>query len=310
MERKEILRTLVLKSDRGTLEKMYINHMQCFDTVTYPYYRSCGEFTRYLSIIYIEKLKLPLSSLWYGSWKYDLNDFDRIILFDRNFNWNIINYIRKKNPSCKIIVWYWNPLIGTRRIPKCYRDFCEEWSFNIEDCNKFGLKYNRQFSFKEMYQDLRMDKEWDLYFVGSDKGRAEKLCALRNVAEAMGYKTNFIIIKDGTSKLSNEIYSKPISYEHNLEYLSKTNSVVEMVQEGQSGLTVRCVEALFMQKKIITNNLDIIYYDFYNPNNIFIIEGHEINASKLKEFMSKPFDPIDEQILRNYDFENWILNFK
>lgn len=303
------MRTLVLKSDRGTFENMYITHMQSLNTVTCSYYISCNELIRYLSIIHIQKLELPFSSLWYGSWKYKLKEFDRVILFDRNYNWNIIEFIRKKNPSCKIIIWYWNPLASTKRIPEVYRDFCEEWSFNIEDCNKFGLNYNRQFSFKEMYQNREMTNVWDFYFVGSDKGRAEKLSTLKETAEAIGYKVNFIIIKDKTSRLPNEIYSKPISYTLNLEYLTKTSAIVEMVQEGQSGLTVRCVEAIFMQKKIITNNTDILKYDFYNSSNIFILEGPEINAEELQTFMEKPFVSIDEQIINNYDFENWLLNF-
>ena len=111
------MRTLILKSDRDSFEKYYLKKMNGKDAAALPYYRPLNEFFRYLSVLHMQKLKLPGSSFWYGPWKRQIHTFDNVILFDRNYNWNIIKYIHKKNPGCRIIVWYWNPLAQSVRVP-------------------------------------------------------------------------------------------------------------------------------------------------------------------------------------------------
>ena len=143
------------------------------DAAALPYYRPLNEFFRYLSVLHMQKLKLPGSSFCYGPWKRQIHTFDNVILFDRNYNWNIIKYIHKKNPGCRIIVWYWNPLAQSVRVPGRYRKYCEEWSFNIADCKQYGLNYNVQFTFWDSIKTWNSKMEYDAYFVGRDKGRRD-----------------------------------------------------------------------------------------------------------------------------------------
>ena len=116
------MKTLILKSDRGDFEKFYIEHMQKKKITTVPYYKNLGTLLRYMAVIYVQKLKLPFSSIWYGSWKKDVKNI-KYNSFDRNFNWNVIEYIHRRNPACRIIVWYWNPITEKKRIPFKYREF-------------------------------------------------------------------------------------------------------------------------------------------------------------------------------------------
>ena len=67
------------------------------------------------------------------------------------------------------------------------------------------------------------------------------------------------------------------------------------------------MEALFLERKLITNNTDIKNYDFYNHDNIFILG--EDNINEIKEFINKPYKKIDQDIIDYYDFDQWLNRF-
>ena len=304
-------KTLILKSNRGDFEQYYLENMGHPNVVTMPFFREMNEWIRYISILHIQKLNLPGYSFWYGDWKKNIKEFNNIILFDRNYNWNIIKYIHKKNAQCRIIVWYWNPIAKITRVPAQYRKYCEEWSFDLEDCKKYGLQYNTQFSFSEklLSAQLNSDKiEYDVYFVGYDKGRMTLIQKIKRMLCAEGLKPNFIVVKDKTSKSEFKYSENGISYKKNLQLLNKSKCVLELVQSGQNGLTVRCIEALFLNKKLITNNKEIINYDFYHPDNILVID-HNFSQTLLKRFLQTKYVNISPNLLKKYDFSSWLDSF-
>lgn len=304
------MKTLILKSDRGSFERFYIKYMQTQNVHTEPFFKKMGKIRRYISIFFIQKLKVPFAFLWYGDWKENLSKYNNVIIFDRNYNWNIINFIHKRNPQCRIIVWYWNPLGTIQRVPEKYRKHCEEWSFDRKDCDRYGLKYNVQFSFQQIFEKTKKRKLYDLYFIGYDKGRLYGLLELQKKLDICEEKVKFIVVRDKNSNIRDFTYSSPISYEENLDYLSKSNIIIEFVQEGQEGLTVRCIEALFLKKKLITNNKKIVKYNFYNKNNIFVYDEKNVSITHLKEFLRTEYESIESNVIQQYDFSNWLKNFQ
>jgi hypothetical protein len=59
-----------------------------------------------------------------------------------------------------------------------------------------------------------------------------------------------------------------------------------------------------MNKKLITTNPDIINYDFYNPNNIQVIDGENIRFDA--KFFNVPYEPIPEMIYNKYTLSDWV----
>ena len=270
-----------------------------------------NKWVRYLSILHIQKIRFPGCSVWYNKWKKNIIEFDNVIIFDRNYNWNIIKYIHKKNPDCRIIVWYWNPIGKIKRVPQMYRKYCEEWSFDLDDCREYQLHYNTQFSFLKQFlsvQSLKLEQQFDMYFLGYDKGRMPFIYQIETMMYEEGLKPYFIVVKDSTSKSIYKYADDVISYKKNIDLLKVSKCILELVQSGQKGLTVRCIEALFLNKKLITNNKDIKNYDFYHPNNILVID-QTFNKDILKNFLKKKYVNIPSQLIEKYDFSGWLNNF-
>jgi hypothetical protein len=81
--------------------------------------------------------------------------------------------------------------------------------------------------------------------------------------------------------------------------------VIDIVQRGQSGLTMRAIEALAAGKKIITNNKNIINEPFYNNKNIMIIDDTvNINNVDVECFINQDMINIDYTILEKYNLVN------
>lgn len=78
------------------------------------------------------------------------------------------------------------------------------------------------------------------------------------------------------------------------------------MQEGQKGMTLRIVEAMFFNKKLITNNDDILCMDFYNSQNIYVL-GYDTRS--IKGFILGKPAQWSKKFIRKYSFENWLVNF-
>ena len=89
-----------------------------------------------------------------------------------------------------------------------------------------------------------------------------------------------------TGENKNEVLRNAIlRYYEYLKQIENSRIICEVVQKGQSGLTVRALEALFFEKKLITNNESIIEFDFYDSNNIFIFRD-TTSENDIKNFLS------------------------
>ena len=64
------------------------------------------------------------------------------------------------------------------------------------------------------------------------------------------------------------------------------------------------LEALGMNKKMITNNRSVMEYDFYNPNNILVIDFDNLVIPK--EFFQTPYQPLDAAIKQKYHLRSFV----
>lgn len=97
-----------------------------------------------------------------------------------------------------------------------------------------------------------------------------------------------------------------IDFKKNYQHIKKTKAVLDLIDDAHTGLSLRVFETIGFKKKLITNNPEVTKYDFYNPNNIFVIG--ERNIEDIEGFMQIPFEELPKDIHRKYGFENWLRN--
>lgn len=254
------------------------------------------------------RIKLPGESMWYAKWKKDIRRYDTILVHASAITMGVPRWIKSKNKNARVILWYWNP-VNKRTLPKTsLHKYCEIWSFDINNCKKYNMNYNPQYYFRS--KKLPTNKESnDIFFIGSDKGRAKIVEYIYEICQKNNLTTDLNIVTNEIKgiKYNELLSSQKMSYDEILIHISKAKAILEILQVGQSSPTLRTFEALFFAKKLITNNLEIQKFDFYNKNNIFIIGKDDIK--KLPEFIIKPYENIDNEVIKQYDVDVWFMRF-
>ncbi len=243
------------------------------------------------------KFHLPFRTFLYGTWKKNLNDCDIFILFDSDMYPDIIKYIKKKNKHCKVILYYWNVI---NEFNQCFLSnplIDEVWSFDKVDCKKYQLRYNCQLYSNNVLSKSE-NEENKILFLGREKGRKNQILEFKEYCTNQDIKTDFLII---------ESEKDLISYEKYLNMVANCNTLLDIIDDRHFGLTLRVMESIFLRKKLITNNSDIINYDFYCKENIFILGKDSLED--LPKFIAGNYKNLPKRIINQYDYESWLQNF-
>lgn len=293
---------LILKSNKDKFESFYIEHMQTQSISTKSLYKYSKGFGWFLQVLYIEKLHLPFEQIWYGNWKKHLERYDTFIVFDRNLSWSVVSYIKKKKEDGRIIAWLWNSI--KKPFPAKLREKCEVWSFDEEECRKFKYNENIQFYFSNITLKSA-PVQFDVFFVGKDKGRYEIVKEIEQKIKKLGFSTLIIIVKDKMSRKENK-YNKELEYDQILNLISRSSCIIDVPQEGQYGITVRVLEAIFYEKKLITTDVRIKDKEYYDDKNMYVWDG---DMEGLKLFLERPYEKGKVNLKEKYSFQKWIDNF-
>lgn len=177
------------------------------------------------------------------------------------------------------------------------------YSWDIEDCRKYNLRQLKSCYDGEILK-LKSESEYDLCFIGADKGRYQRIKEIEDYAERNQLHT-YIHVTSDYSFLSfiHSYYKKPIKYKKYLEIVSKSKCIIDFVRRGQSGTTMRTMEAIFSGQKLISNNPFLKQMDFYHPNNIYVLEDDNSNIDGIKDFLEKEPVPVNQEILNTYTFD-------
>ncbi|MFA9289623.1 MAG: hypothetical protein ACEQSF_00145, partial [Solirubrobacteraceae bacterium] len=219
-----------------------------------------------------------------------------------------IDIIKKiKDKSKKTIGYQWD---GLHRFPVIYKHIAyydKFYVFDEKDKNTQNVSLLNNFYFD---YDAKQDDAiyQDFFFVGTYiKERMSKIESLLTVLDDLQMTYKVILLSNQSIKCNNskiEITNKPLAYDDYLAYLKSSTICLDFLNNTHNGLSFRTFEALCFDKKLVTNNKNVKKYDFYHPNNIFILEKD--NYNKLKDFLQKPYVKIEEKIKLKYGFKNWI----
>lgn len=233
----------------------------------------------------------------------------------------LLKKIKEKCSSAKFILYMWDSLENKPHTKDIMPLFDRKFSFNKSDCEHNGLIFRPLF-FIDTY-DLKNVKntheiKYDISFTGTiHSDRYFILKKIKKWAENSDLKSYFFMyfpsrilyFKYRISNLRKHIDKSDFSYiskkSNEIKDIILSSSVVVDIQHPkQIGLTMRTVETLGLGKKLITTNSDIKNYDFYNPQNILVIDRN--NPVIDIDFIKTPYVQVDENIRKRYSLEGFV----
>ena len=201
----------------------------------------------------------------------------------------ILSYLENTlNPNFRGVLLLRNPLNNNHKVklllPQLEKYDINIFTFDTVDAKKFGYKPYPQFA-SRLSQVLDTPVTYDFSFVGRDKGRGEVLNALKNQLESMGYHCNFDIRSADQPN---------ISYTDYLKVSLSAKCMIEILQENQSGMTLRAIEAILYGRKLLTNNPNIESEQLYDESDILLYKP-TLNHDEIHLFMNTPVRGSDNQ---------------
>lgn len=230
-----------------------------------------------------------------------------------------LKIIRKHLRTRNVSVFTWNPVIDhsqNHRLRRVHIRLLKSLGFRVstfdpDDSERYQLSLVNQ-----VYR--RVDEyikpavpEFDIYFLGKNKGRWEALVDLGGKLGQQGIRTHFLMVgEEGVDYPAHpavHILRQEVTYLQNLATINRSRCLLELTQANQAGLTIRCMEAMFFGKKLITSNPLVKKLPFYHPDAFFVLGQDDFSG--IGDFLEADTPLVSEADLAQYEFSHWIRQF-
>lgn len=229
--------------------------------------------------------------------------------------------IKELQTNAQFILYMWDSFENKNSF-NTIKLFDKIFSFDSRDVEKYTLHFLPLFYSKEYKKKEHLSNyKYDLSFVAtahSDRYKISKqiknLIAENKLSVYYYFYLPSIIIyfirklfipKYTYGKLSEFSFSS-LSQDKIIEIFDNSKVVLDINHPSQFGLTMRTIECIGAEKKLITTNKNIKDYDFYNPNNILIIDRENINIDM--SFFEKEYESLSIEIYEKYSLNSWLKN--
>lgn len=242
--------------------------------------------------------------------------YDQILVLNPD-TFSIFTLEKIKKHTNRLITYLYDSLDRVPVSENKLKLFDKIFSFDIADIEKFGFEKLTNYIYLPHLSNDAQKPEMDLFYITSyDNKRVSLIKTLAKRLTDLNLKFQIMIIgKKGwkhqfknmfitiPENLSIIFSIKKICHQKLPEYYQNSKALLDLTRENQYGLSFRVFEALALDKKIITDNEAIKNYDFYNPNNILVL--NETCSNLDKDFFNRPYEKIPEDIYYQYTLDYW-----
>ncbi|MBR8734869.1 hypothetical protein IX329_002484 [Fusobacterium necrophorum] len=246
------------------------------------------------------------------------NSFDYILVINgETLNSAVISYLKKNylNSFGNIILYIWTPVNRYPILLSTYQYYSKVFSFEERDCLKYNFEFLPNFysNIASNYKNIQ-DIKYDIFFVGQYRKEryllVETLKKSQNVKCLLYHNRLFYHIfkfykrNEYKDIQKSKLIFRPIKREEMYYNMALSKCLLDDTDINQQGLTQRVFDSLILQKKLITTNANVASYDFYNPNNILIIDRNIVNIPV--DFFERDYKKVEIKIIEKYSIKNWV----
>jgi hypothetical protein len=232
-------------------------------------------------------------------------------------NDKIINSFKNHFLQAKFILYMWDSFNNRTKSISLLPLFDLNFSFDPNDCNKFNLIFRPLFYIDKYNFTNNLNREYDFLFTGT--AHSDRYILVNKIINSIGKSTSkthfylsskilYLFKKLLDSDFNNVKYSdisfNSLSHSEIALLMRKSKIIIDINHPNQLGLSMRTFESMATKSKLITTNPDVINYDFYNSDNIFIINRD--NPKINEEFFNLPYADLNEVYIDKYSINGWV----
>ncbi len=256
--------------------------------------------------------------------KQATNIYDYVLFLNPEaISTNKIQQLRKSQSKATFIMYMWDSLLNKKYTLDLLPYFDHKYTFDREDSLNRDHDLNfRPLFFLDAYRNdgsVSNQITTDLLFVGTlHSDRYKLLMEIEQVCRKMGKSHDFYMFFQSeklyyAQKATNKFFRSAkkddfafdsLSKEQIIEKIRNSRVVLDIQHPDQKGLTMRTIEMIGARKKIITTNMHIKNYDFYDPRNIYYIDRKNIELNS--SFFETEYKMLHPAIYHKYSIDGWL----
>jgi len=239
------------------------------------------------------------------------------VINGQTLSYKFLSKLRSSYPTAEFILYMWDSIKNRPNIVKNLSFFDKAFSFEAEINKDYGL-HHRPLFFSPGFKPSTNSLNYQLSFIGT--AHSDRYQVISRVKEILPKGINIYLYLYlqapwvfNTYKLCKPNFKSAKRSDFNFQSLdkatvqlifSKSFAILDIEHPHQTGLTMRSLEALGAHKKLVTTNQGIKSYDFYNSNNICIIDRKKPLIPK--SFFNEKFIPPSSVIYESYSLRGWL----
>lgn len=227
--------------------------------------------------------------------------------------------------SGRFILYLADSVLHNRRYERMFPLFDTVATFDRLDyehyrksCGNFVFRplfFSDEYRFRGGNEALR----YDICFIGTiHSDRMAFIDRVREQAEAMGLATYCYPYLQSRFmfwfyKLTKKSFRRKHAADFRYDRLEaaqvsrivlQSKALLDAQFPKNAGLTMRTIEALGMNRKLITANADIRNYDFYDPDNILVVDREDPKIDPA--FFRSAYRPLPGEVYESYAIASWV----
>ena len=270
-----------------------------------PPYRNKNLFTRILREIWF-RAKLPFKEIWYNK---EIEDFEgkHLIVYDPQITREYLLWLQK-HKKWNIHFFYGNKVGRARHItPDKVPEGIDIWTYDDRDSRDYGLHYCTKNGGNPASFYEKQEPEYDVLYVGKDKGRGTFIFRLEEELQKAGLRTFFRVVPETRfDKNKDPRYGAAMPYDEICKLIAKSRAILNVALPGQEGHTIRDTEAIWNNVKLITTNQKTAERAYYNPANILVLDERNASAQQIIDFLNVPFENYSQETQESCTTVAWV----
>ncbi|MFR0716568.1 hypothetical protein ACLUS7_16070 [Enterobacterales bacterium BD_CKDN230030183-1A_HGKHYDSX7] len=234
----------------------------------------------------------------------------------------MLELLRQTQPQAKLSLYLWDSMHYNPNACKIMPLFDQVFSFDRSDVAK-----NSNMAFLPLFYGREFDRsaEWegvptyDACFIGTiHTDRYKVLEKIIDSLQANGrkvfvfcyYPSKFLyrirgLLDPGFRRFGEKYVSfTGLQLPEVVDRIAESRSIIDVNRPGQLGLTMRTIEAVGAQRKLITTNEDVVNYDLYSVAGVSLVD--RLNPRVDDGFLLRDGTPFDPLLRQSYSVSAWV----
>ena len=227
-------------------------------------------------------------------------------------------FLRGKYPKARMTFYTWDSIENKPFSKRNLSHYDRCSTFDPVDAKKYGMEFRPLFFSPGFDRPATTEYTYDLSFIGtvhSDRYQIVHTLAKQLPLDTKSfiylylqapwmYDLRRVFTRTLAGSKRNEFRFDPLSKDVVQATFFGSRAIVDIEHPSQRGATMRTFEALGSRKKMITTNASLRNYDFYNSQNILIIDRSTPVLDR--DFLKTPYVHISEEIRSRYSLRQWV----